>query len=115
MSLARCSVPSASRKSVSTVGGWLGLAFAALASSIFFLAAGVFFWSLMTAVSGLTRNFGQLFLVRLGVGSVRQTFDWNFLTFGVPPGQLIRPFHAQAMGSAVSRQAGRAESRRSAL
>jgi MFS family permease len=32
------------------------------------LAAGVFFWSLMTAVSGLTRNFGQLFLVRLGVG-----------------------------------------------
>jgi MFS family permease len=32
------------------------------------LAAGVSFWSLMTAVSGLTRNFGQLFLVRLGVG-----------------------------------------------
>jgi len=32
------------------------------------LAAGVFFWSLMTAASGLTRNFGQLFLVRLGVG-----------------------------------------------
>jgi MFS family permease len=32
------------------------------------LAAGVAFWSLMTAASGLTRNFGQLFLVRLGVG-----------------------------------------------
>ncbi len=32
------------------------------------LAAGVFFWSLMTAASGLTRNFAQLFLVRLGVG-----------------------------------------------
>jgi MFS family permease len=32
------------------------------------LAAGVFFWSLMTAAAGLTRNFGQLFLVRLGVG-----------------------------------------------
>jgi MFS family permease len=32
------------------------------------LAAGVFFWSLMTAASALTRSFGQLFLVRLGVG-----------------------------------------------
>jgi MFS family permease len=32
------------------------------------LAAGVFFWSAMTAAAGLTRNFGQLFLVRLGVG-----------------------------------------------
>ena len=32
------------------------------------LAAGVFFWSLLTAASGLTRNFLQLFLVRLGVG-----------------------------------------------
>ncbi len=32
------------------------------------LAAGVFFWSLMTAASGLARNFWQLFFVRLGVG-----------------------------------------------
>jgi MFS family permease len=32
------------------------------------LAVGVFFWSLMTAASGLTRNFWQLFVVRLGVG-----------------------------------------------
>jgi MFS family permease len=32
------------------------------------LAAGVFLWSLMTAAAALTRNFGQLFLVRLGVG-----------------------------------------------
>lgn len=32
------------------------------------LATGVFFWSLMTAAAGLTRNFAQLFLVRLGVG-----------------------------------------------
>lgn len=32
------------------------------------LAAGVCFWSVMTAASSLTRNFGQLFLVRLGVG-----------------------------------------------
>jgi MFS family permease len=32
------------------------------------LSAGVFLWSLMTAASGLTQNFWQLFMVRLGVG-----------------------------------------------
>jgi len=32
------------------------------------LAAGVFAWSLLTAVSGMTRSFGQLIVARLGVG-----------------------------------------------
>jgi MFS family permease len=32
------------------------------------LAGGVFFWSLMTAASGLARNFWQIFALRLGVG-----------------------------------------------
>jgi MFS family permease len=32
------------------------------------LAAGVFVWSLLTAASGLARNFWQLFIIRLGVG-----------------------------------------------
>jgi len=32
------------------------------------LAAGVFIWSLLTAVSGLTRSFRELFIARLGVG-----------------------------------------------
>jgi MFS family permease len=32
------------------------------------LAAGVFAWSLLTAASGLARNFWELFIVRLGVG-----------------------------------------------
>jgi MFS family permease len=32
------------------------------------LAAGVFLWSLLTAASGICRNFGELFVVRLGVG-----------------------------------------------
>ena len=32
------------------------------------LATGVFFWSLMTAASGLARNFWQIFALRLGVG-----------------------------------------------
>jgi len=32
------------------------------------LAGGVFLWSLLTALSGITRNFWQLFATRLGVG-----------------------------------------------
>lgn len=32
------------------------------------LASGVFVWSVLTALSGAARNFGQLFVVRLGVG-----------------------------------------------
>ena len=32
------------------------------------LAAGVFLWSLLTAVSGMARNFSQLIVARLGVG-----------------------------------------------
>jgi MFS family permease len=32
------------------------------------LSAGVFVWSLFTAVSGIAKNFTQLFVVRLGVG-----------------------------------------------
>jgi MFS family permease len=62
--------------------GWLATAFTLLYAAVGvplgrladranrsrILAAGVFFWSLMTAASGVTRNFWQLFLVRLGVG-----------------------------------------------
>src|ERR1700704_4643406 len=32
------------------------------------LAAGVFVWSLLTALSGITRSFSQLIIARLGVG-----------------------------------------------
>jgi MFS family permease len=62
--------------------GWLGTAFTLIyavvglpvgsladrASRRGILAAGVFVWSLLTATSGLTRSFWQLFAVRLGVG-----------------------------------------------
>ena len=34
----------------------------------YILAGGVFIWSLLTAASGLARNFWELFVVRLGVG-----------------------------------------------
>ena len=62
--------------------GWLATAFTLLyaamgvplgrladrSNRVRILAAGVSFWSMMTAASGLTRTFWQLFLVRLGVG-----------------------------------------------
>jgi MFS family permease len=62
--------------------GWLGTAFTliyafvglpvgALADRVsrkWILAVGVFVWSLLTAASGITRSFWQLFFVRLGVG-----------------------------------------------
>jgi len=32
------------------------------------IAVGIVLWSLMTAVCGLTKNYGQLFLARMGVG-----------------------------------------------
>ena len=62
--------------------GWLGTAFTLLYAAIGvplgrltdrsvrtrILAVGVFVWSLLTAASGLARNYIQLFLLRLGVG-----------------------------------------------
>jgi MFS family permease len=62
--------------------GWLATAFTLLYAAVGvplgrltdrsnrtrILSVGVLFWSLMTAAAGLTRNFVQLFLVRLGVG-----------------------------------------------
>ncbi|MEO1657728.1 MAG: MFS transporter [Pseudomonadota bacterium] len=44
--------------------GWL----ADRKSRKWIITGGVLFWSLMTAVSGLARSFGQLFAMRLGVG-----------------------------------------------
>jgi MFS family permease len=62
--------------------GWLGTAFTLLYAFVGvplgrmadkmtrtrILAAGVFVWSLLTAASGLAKNFWQLFVLRLGVG-----------------------------------------------
>lgn len=62
--------------------GWLGTSFTLLYAAVGvplgrwadrgnrsrILAGGVLVWSLLTAASGLARNFTQLFVVRLGVG-----------------------------------------------
>ena len=38
------------------------------------IAAGMFFWSLMTMACGLARSFAQLFMARVGVGVVKPPF-----------------------------------------
>lgn len=62
--------------------GWLGTAFTLIYAAVglpigkmadhysrrLILGSGVFVWSLLTAASGLTQTFWQLFAVRLGVG-----------------------------------------------
>jgi MFS family permease len=65
------------------------------------LAAGVFFWSLMTAVSGLTRTFGQLFVVRLGVGVGEATCapaSASLIGDFYPPHQRARALSVFMMG-----------------
>lgn len=50
---------------------FLGLPIARLAdrgNRKWVITAGVFFWSLMTCLSGVTRNFTSLFIARMGVG-----------------------------------------------
>jgi MFS family permease len=49
--------------------GWLADRF----SRTRILAAGVFVWSLLTAVSGLARNFGELMVARLAMGAGEAT------------------------------------------
>jgi MFS family permease len=44
--------------------GWL----ADRANRTKIIAAGIFVWSIMTALCGLSRSFGQMFLARIGVG-----------------------------------------------
>ncbi len=50
---------------------FVGIPFGVLADKLgrkYILSAGVFVWSLLTAGTGLVQNFGQMFLMRLGVG-----------------------------------------------
>jgi MFS family permease len=95
--------------------GWLGTAFTLLYAAVGvplgrladrsnrtrILAVGVSFWSLMTAVSGLTRNFGQLFLVRLGVGVGEATCapaSASLIGDHYPPNQRARAMSVFMMG-----------------
>ena len=57
------------------------------------IAIGIAFWSLMTAFCGLARNFGQLFLARIGVGIGEASLSpaaYSMLSDYFPPSQLPR-------------------------
>ena len=62
------------------------------------LAAGVFVWSLLTAVSGMARNFSQLIVARLGVGVGEATCSPASTSL---IGDLVRADHARARAIAI--------------
>lgn len=65
------------------------------------VAAGAFFWSLMTMVSGFTRSFGQLFAARVGVGVGEAALNpaaFSMMADLFPPGQRGRAFSVYSLG-----------------
>lgn len=57
------------------------------------IALGITFWSIMTAMCGLARSFGQLFLARIGVGVGEAALSpgaFSLLSDAFPPRQLGR-------------------------
>src|SRR5262245_51057603 len=65
------------------------------------LAAGVFVWSLLTAASGIARNFSQLVVARLGVGVGEATCSpasTSLLGDFFPPGQRARAMAIWMLG-----------------
>jgi MFS family permease len=67
--------------------GWLADRY----SRKWIITGGVFFWSIMTVACGLAKNFGSLFVTRIGVGvgeaAVSQP-TYSLLTDYFPPNQL---------------------------
>lgn len=65
------------------------------------IATGVAVWSAMTAVCGLSRNFWQLFLARIGVGVGEATLSpaaFSIIADYFPKHQLARAFSVYSMG-----------------
>ena len=85
----------------------LGLPIARLAdakSRKIIITVGVAFWSLMTAVCGLARNFWQLFLARVGVGCGEATLSpsaYSMLADYFPPNKLATPIGVFSAGISV--------------
>lgn len=65
------------------------------------VAAGVAVWSLFTAVCGLTRGFGQLFVARVGVGvgeAAGVAPSYAFLSQAFPPSSRARALAVFSLG-----------------
>jgi len=66
------------------------------------IAAGVAFWSLATAACGLTRNFWQLFLARVGVGVGEAALSpaaYSMIADSFPPQKLGRALSVYTLGA----------------
>jgi MFS family permease len=83
---------------------FLGLPFGRLADRVSrrkLVAAGAFFWSLMTMLSGFTRSFGQLFAARVGVGVGEAALNpaaFSMLADLFPPERRGRAFSVYSLG-----------------
>lgn len=83
---------------------FLGLPFGWLADRVSrrsLVAAGAFFWSLMTMLSGFTRSFGQLFAARVGVGIGEAALNpaaFSMMADLFPPEQRGRAFSVYSLG-----------------
>lgn len=66
------------------------------------IALGVAFWSLATAACGLTRNFWQLFLARIGVGIGEAALSpaaYSMIADSFPPEKLGRALSVYTLGA----------------
>ena len=66
------------------------------------IAAGVFLWSLMTALCGLAKSFGQLFAARVGVGVGEAALSppsYSMFSDYFPPGKVTRAIAVFTGGS----------------
>lgn len=65
------------------------------------IAAGVFFWSVMTAACGLAKDFWQLFAARVGVGVGEAALSppaYSIISDYFPPDRLSRAISIYSMG-----------------
>jgi MFS family permease len=68
------------------------------------IAAGVLIWSLMATLCGLAKNFGQLFLARIGVGVGEAALSpaaYSMITDAFPREKLGRAFSVYNMGICI--------------
>jgi predicted MFS family arabinose efflux permease len=77
------------------------------------IAGGIFFWSIMTGVCGLARNFGQMFAARIGVGVGEAALSpaaYSLLSDWFPDKQLVRALSlyqgAIYLGGGIATMAG---------
>lgn len=62
---------------------------------------GVAIWSVMTAICGITRNFGQLFIARMGVGVGEAALSpaaYSLISDSFPPNERARAMSVYTMG-----------------